>query len=411
MRPTTLQKEYFTKCFGCARFAYNRGLEKRIDAYKSKKKTPSFFDLCADIRNLRGQDEYKWLNDVPALTLNYSLLNLDHAYKRFFKTGNGFPNFKSRKRSKDSVKFDPMSVKYDFNGYRVRIPKIGWVKICRNRSFDPTSVKMQATTVVRDACGDYWCNVPVEDGILPEPKAKVLEETAVGIDMGIHDLAILSDGTKVRNPRFSESEERRIAKMQRCLARKRNGWKNDEESRRYARFRSKLARVYRRTENRRTDFLQKVSTEIIRRYSTICLEDLNVGGMMRNHNLARSISSASWSRFSSMLEYKAERCGTNILRVGRFDASSQLCSVCGFRNSETKDLSIREWTCPRCGAHHDRDVNAAINIKEMALKKYFNNQSPAVTGITDADGVDSESDMGMGFSTRNYAPDEASMKN
>lgn len=282
MNPTASQEEYFAKCFGCARFVYNHALKEQTDAYSSKKKSLSFFDLCANIRELRRQPEYGWLNDVPAMTLNYSLLNLDNAYKRFFKTKGGFPHFKSKKHSRDAVKFDP-------------------------------------------------------------------------------------------------------------------------PSKRYLRYRAKLARVHRHIENRRTDFLQKATTGILRRYDTVCLEDLNVKGMMRNHSLAGAIGSVAWSRFNSMLEYKAERYGKNILRIGRFDASSQTCSACGYRNAEVKDLSVREWTCPQCGAHHDRDVNAAMNIKALSLREYFNKQRPTVTGITDADGADSESDAGTGFPVRNYA--------
>ena len=410
MKPTASQEEYFAKCFGCARFVYNHALKAKTGAYSSEKKNLSFFDLCADIRELQRQPEYGWLNDVPALTLNYSLLNLDSAYKRFFKTKGGFPHFKSKKRSRDAVKFDPSSVKYDFEKFRVRIPKLGWVKICQNRHFDPAAVKAQATTVFRDACGDYWCCVPVEDGVLPEPKAKVREETAVSYDVGVKVFAAGSDGTVIENPRFSETEEARIAKMQRGLARKHKGGKDDPPSKRYIRYRTKLARVHRHIENRRTDFLQKTTTEILRRYDTVCLEDLNVKGMMRNHSLAGAIGSVAWSRFNSMLGYKAERYGKNILRIGRFDASSQTCSACGYRNAAVKDLTVREWTCPQCGAHHDRDINAAVNIKSMALKQYFNNQSPAVTGITDADGADSENEAGTRSPARNYASDETSMK-
>lgn len=408
MNPTASQEEFFAKCFGCARFVYNHALKEKIGAYSSGKKSLSFFDLCANIRELRRQPEYGWLNDVPAITLNYSLLNLDNAYKCFFKMKGGFPKFKSKKRSRDAVKFDPANVRYDFDGFRVRIPKLGWVKICQNRYFDPAAVKVQALTVSRDACGDYWCCVPVEDGALPEPKAKVREETAVSYDVGVKVFAAGSDGTVIENPRFSEAEEARIAKMQRGLARKHRGGKDDSPSKRYLRYRTKLARVHRHIENRRTDFLQKTTTGILRRYDTVCLEDLNVKGMMANHHLAGAIASASWSRFNSMLEYKAERYGKNILHIRRFDASSQTCSACGYRNAEVKNLDVREWTCPQCGAHHDRDLNAAVNIKSMALKQY---QSPAVTGITDADGADSENEARTRSPARNYASDETSMEN
>ena len=410
MKPTDAQKEFLSKCFGCTRFVYNHALSEKIDAYRNDGKTLSFFDLCASIRALKNQEEYSFLKEVPALSLNYSLLNLSNAYSHFFKTKSGFPKYKSKKHCRDSVKFEPDSTKYDFTNFKVRIPKVGWITICRNRTFDPASVKLNSTTVSRDACGDYWCTVSFEDGTLPEPKAKVRKETAVGIDMGISEFAVLSSGEKIPNPRFSERDEQRIAKAQRCLARKSRGAKDGVPSKRYVRYRTKLARIHRSIENRRTDFLQKLSTDLIRRFETVCVEDLNVKGMMQNPSLAGAIGSASWSEFVRMLGYKADWHGVNLLRAGRFEPTSQLCSACGYRNPDTKDLSVREWTCPVCGTRHDRDVNAAVNIMNTAIEKHFNKQSPAVTGITDADGVDSENNAEMRSPECDYASVETSMQ-
>ena len=411
MMPTRVQSEYFSKCFGCMRYVYNYALSEKIKAYSDEKKTLSFFDLCTIIRELRKEDEHKWLNDVPALSLNYSLLNLNNAYNHFFKTKSGFPKYKSKKQCRDSVKFDSQRTKYDFSTFKVRIPKIGWVKLCKERTFDVTTVKINSTTVSRDACGTYWCTVSIEDGVLSEPKAKVTKETAIGIDMGVSEFATLSNGEKIQNMRFSEKEELRIAKMQRCLARKNRGGKGENPSNRYLRFRKKIARKHRQIESRRTDFLQKLSTDLVRKYDTICIEDLNVKGMMQNHSLAGAVGSVSWYSFVRMLEYKSEWYGVNLLKAGRFDPTSQTCSVCGYCNNGTKDLSVREWTCPECGTHHDRDINAAINIMNAAIERYFNEQGPAVTGITDADGVDSESKTETSFQTCDYASDETSMQN
>ena len=245
MMPTLVQAEYFSKCFGCMRYVYNYALSEKIKAYSDEKKTLSFFELCTIIRELRKEDEHKWLNEVPALSLNYSLLNLNNAYNQFFKTKAGFPKYKSKKRCGDSVKFDSRRTKYDFSTFKVRIPKIGWVKLCHERTFDPSAVKVNSTTVSRDACGTYWCTVSIEDGVLPKPKAKVTKETAVGIDMGVSEFATLSNGEKIQNMRFSEKEESRIAKMQRCLARKNRGGKDEQPSNRYLRFRKKIARKHR----------------------------------------------------------------------------------------------------------------------------------------------------------------------
>ena len=411
MKPTVVQAEYFLKCFGCMRYVYNYALSEKIKAYSDEKKTLSFFDLCALVRALRKDNEHKWLNEVPALSLNYSLLNLNNAYNQFFKTKSGFPKYKSKKQCRDSVKFDSQRTKYDFSTFKVRIPKIGWVKLCKERTFDVTTVKINSTTVSRDACGTYWCTVSIEDGLISEPKAKVTKETAIGIDMGVSEFATLSNGDKIQNMRFSEKEESRIAKMQRCLARKNRRSKNEQPSNRYLRFRKKIACKHRQIESRRTDFLQKLSTDLVRKYDTICIEDLNVKGMMRNHSLAGAVSSVSWSSFVRMLEYKSEWYGVNLLKTGRFDPTSQTCSICGYRNNGTKDLSVRDWTCPECGTHHDRDINAAINIMKAAIERHFNQQSPAVTGITDVDGADSESKTGTSSRICNYASDETSMQN
>lgn len=410
MKPTKAQSEYFSKCFGCMRYVYNYALAEKIKAYTNEKRTLSFFDLCAIIRELRKDDGHKWMNEVPAMSLNYSLLNLNNAYNHFFKTKAGFPKYKSKKHCRDSVKFDAQSTKYDFSSFQVRIPKIGWVKLCHERTFDQSTIKVNSTTVSRDACGTYWCTVSIEDGVLPKPKAKVTKEAAVGIDMGISEFATLSNGEKIQNMRFSEKEESRIARMQRCLARKNRGSKNEQPSNRYLRFKKKIACKHRRIENSRTDFLQKLSAGLVTKYDTICIEDLNVKGMMHNHNLAGAISSVSWSSFVRMLEYKSEWHGVNLLKTGRFAPTSQTCSVCGYRNNGTKDLSVRDWTCPECGTHHDRDVNAAINILNAAIERHFNQQSPAVTGITDVDGADSESKTGPGSRICDYASDEASMQ-
>ena len=411
MKPTKAQSEYFSKCFGCMRYVYNYALAEKIKAYTNEKKTLSFFELCAIIRELRKDDEHKWLNEVPALSLNYSLLNLNNAYNHFFRTKFGYPKYKSKKDRHDSVKFEPNSTRYDFKNYKVRIPKLGWVRLCMGRTFDVSAVKINSTTVSRDACGTYWCTVTIDDGNTVPPKVKVERGSSIGIDVGISDFAVLSDGTRLPNMQFSERSQKQFARAQRCMARKQRDAKGTPASRRYERYRIKLARLHRAVENRRTDYLQKTSTMLVRQYDTICIEDLNVKGMMHNHNLAGSIASVSWSSFVRMLEYKSEWYGVNLLKAGRFDPTSQTCSVCGYRNNGTKDLSVREWTCPECGTRHDRDINAAINIVNTAIERHFNEQSPAVTGITDADGADSESKIKTSSQTCNYASDETSMQN
>lgn len=404
MKPTKAQEAFLEKCFGCCRFVYNYALNERIEAYKNEKKTLSFFDQCKMVRELKKQEEYAWLGEVSSTSLNYSLLNLNNAYNQFFKTKQGFPNFKSKKRSKDSIKFASDKTRYDFEQFKVRIPKLGWVRICKDKFFDQSSVKINATTVSRDKCGTYWCSVSVDDGIPLPTKAKVTKETAIGLDMSLSEFATLSTGEKIPNMRFSE--EKAIAKAQKCLARKVGYRKGETPSKRFLLYKIKLVKKHRKIANRRTDFLHKLSTDLVRKYDTICVEDLNVNGMMKNHNLAGAISSVAWSEFFRMITYKCDWYGKNLLKSGRFDATSQVCSGCGYRNANTKDLSVREWTCPECGTHHDRDVNAAINIMNMAIERDF----PSVRGITGADGADSESNNGTSSHICNYASDETPMK-
>jgi putative transposase len=359
LKPTVKQQQQLSQTFGCARFIYNWGLEKKTKAWTNEHKTLSYFELAKELTLLKQNEEYQWLKDVPNECLQQSLRNLDNAYTQFFKAHKGFPKFKSKKRSKNSAKY-LNAVYFDFDNWKVRIPKCGWVKLRKNKPFDTTSTKQGTLTVTRDKCGEYWCTIVVEDNEPTKLKAKVSDETAVGIDLGIKQFAILSDGTKFDNPKYYEQAQRKLRVLQRKFARTKKGSKRHEAAK------LKVARQYRKVVNKRLDFLHKLSTYLTEHYDTICLENLNVEGMMKNHHLAKSIQSASWSEFVRQLNYKAEWNGKNVVYIGRFEPSSKTCSECGYVNKELK-LSDREWVCPQCGAELDRDVNAAINIKRFAL--------------------------------------------
>ena len=361
LKPTVKQQQQLNMFFGCARFVYNWGLNQKIQSYKQDKKTVSYIEIAHELTKLKKQDNYAWLNYCVTESLQQSLRCLDMAFVRFFREKKGFPKFKTKKKSRDSVKFIN-SVHFNFDGWEIKIPKIGWVKLCKNKTFDVTSCKIGTLTVSRDKCGEYWCTIVVDDLQPKQLKTKIALETSVGIDLGIKDYAILSDGTKYGNPKYLEKYSRKLAHLNKVFARSKKGSKNHEK------LRMKLARLYRRIAYMRSDFTHKLSTDIIRRFDTICLEDLNVEGMMKNHHLANSIQSAAWSEFVRQLEYKADLYGKNIVFIGRFEPSSKTCSKCGYINSELT-LSVREWTCPQCGEHHDRDVNAAINIRDFALHK------------------------------------------
>ena len=383
LSPTNKQQQRLSQFCGCARFIYNWGLDRAIKQYEETKKPFSYNDLAKELTLLKQQDDTKWLKDCPAVCLQQSLRNLDTAFRNFFRKCGQFPKFKSRKQSKNVCKFIA-SVQFDFSLWRVKIPKIGWVKLRHNRTFDLSTCKLGTLTVYRDKCGTFWCTVLVSTDEQPLPKAKVVEHTSVGVDLGLKDYAILSDGTKYANPKFLERTQKHLTTLQRKFARTRNGSKRHERRRLY------LARCYRRITDQRVDYLHKVSSDLIHKYDTICLEDLNVDGMLKNHCLAKGIQSASWSEFVRQLVYKAEWYGKNVVFVGRFEPTSQLCSSCGSQNKAVKDLSVRQWTCPVCGAVHDRDVNAAKNIKDLGLRSLNTDKPiPSASGIMDVEGNDS----------------------
>ena len=359
IKPTRKQSEQLSKTFGCARFIYNWGLKRKMTAWSEEHKSVSYFDLAKELTGLKKNDEFSFLNEVPSESLQQSLRNLENAYTSFFKAKKGFPKFKSKKRSKDCAKY-LNAVRLDFEGWKVWIPKCGWTKLCKNKAFDAENVKLGTLTVTRDKCGDYWCVILVDDGLPSKPKAKVSEGTTVGIDLGIKDYAILSDGTRYGNPKYLEHNMLRLKHLQRRFSKTVKGSKRRETLRR------KIARLYRHVSNQRTDFIHKMTTEMLSRYDSVCLENLNVEGMMKNHHLALAIQSAAWSEFVRQMVYKSEWYGKNVIFIGRFEPSSKTCHKCGYINKDLR-LSDREWVCPECGEVLDRDVNAAINIKAFGL--------------------------------------------
>lgn len=354
------QKQTLDKAFGCVRFIYNWGLDKKKEAWLKDKKGISYFELSRELPSLKKDGEHEWLKDCPSESIQQSLRCLDNAFTNFFKKKTNFPRFKSKKHSKQSIKF-VNNIVVDFEKYRVKVLKLGWLKLRKNREFDVKTCKIGTVTISKDRCGDYWCVILVDDNTPVEPKAKVEWDKAVGIDMGIKSYATLSDGTKIGNPKFLEKELKHLKRLQQSFSKK----QMDSNRREVARI--KIAKLYRKITNKQEDFINKLASYLVKsEYTTFCVEDLNITGMTQNHNLAKSISSASWSEFIRQLEYKSEWAGKNVIKIGRFDPSSKMCNNCGYRNQELK-LTDREWVCPVCGEKHDRDVNAAINIKKMAL--------------------------------------------
>ena len=373
--PTASQREFFEKSFGCARYVYNWALNMRIEAYQQRKERLSYADLCKMLTHLKKEEDKLWLNEVTTECLQQSIRNMDSAFTRFFREKKGFPKFKSKKDSRKSYKAIN-SVQIDFDTARIKLPKVGWVKFHRNRTFDG---KMGTATVTKTASGKYYVSILVDDGKSVPEKPRIEYATSVGIDVGIKDFAVLSDGTVFENPKYLEKAEARLKVLQRRLSRKQKGSNRRERARR------RVAEAYEKVRNCRTNFIHQVTSRILRENQTVIVEDLNIEGMMQNHNLAKHIASASWREFFRQLQYKCDWYGKNLVRIGRFEPSSKMCT-CGYVNKELK-LSQRDWICPVCGQRNDRDILAAINIKRFGLQQQnlIGNESPAARGVEDVE--------------------------
>ncbi len=352
--PNEYQKEQLAKFFGSSRFVYNLGLETKINAYVTHKKTLTCFDLTKQMKELKD-NEAKWLSECPSQVLQMSLRNLDNAYTKFFK-GYGFPKFKN-KYSKQSIQF-PQRVSVNFNNNTIVLPKLKNVDIILNRKFNGN---IKTVTVSKTTTNKYFVSILVENQDLIPDKKPVRQDTTVGIDMGIKTFATLSDGTSFENLKLMRHNLKKLIVEQRKLARKKV-----VKGSNYLKQKLVVAKLHERISNQRTDYLHKISKLIVSNYDTICLEDLNIKGMMSNRKLALAIGEVGWNQFESMLKYKCEWYGKNLIYIGRFEPSSKICSSCGKINKELK-LHHRNWTCV-CGLTHDRDANAATNIKNFGLR-------------------------------------------
>lgn len=365
--------EFFEKSFGCVRFVYNWALNQRIEAYQKDGTRISWVESCRRLTELKKQEDTKWLCEVANQSLQSSIRNMDRAFTRFFREKKGFPKFKSKKHGKQSFQFVDQ-VYIDFETYKVKLPKIGKVKFGKNKTFDG---KIGTCTVSKTPTGKYYISILVDDGKPMIEKAPITIDTSVGIDVGIKDFAVLSNGQVYSNPKFYEKDEKRLKVLQRRLSRKQKG------SNRRERARLAVAKQHEKIKNHRVNFIHQVTSKIVRENQTVIIEDLNVEGMLKNHNLSKHIASVSWSEFFRQLQYKCDWQGKNLLRIGRFEPSSKMC-LCGYIN---KDLTLkdREWDCPQCGRHNDRDLLAAVNIKRLGLQKqnFIREISPVVNGVGD----------------------------
>ena len=352
--PDQEQSVQLAKTFGCCRFVYNAGLETKNTAYRMRGVNLTCFDLIKQATE--AKKELTWLSEVPSQALQMALRNLDNAFTNFFRHGAAFPRFKSKYR-KQSFQL-PQGVKVDFDGGKIFLPKCKWVAAVLHRKFEGT---IKTTTVSRTATGKYFVSVLVDMPICAAKLKSVNPATAVGLDLGIKTFLVTSDGEEFKNQKFLSRNLKRLRVEQRSLARKEKGSQNRQKQRLV------VAKLHEKIRNQRSDYLHKLSTDLLNRYGTLCFEDLHVKGMVRNRPLARSISEQGWAEFRRMCDYKAETYGKHVIQIGRFEPSSKMCSTCGATNHQLT-LKDRSWQCSSCSTVHDRDLNAAINIKDFGCR-------------------------------------------
>ena len=351
--PTEEQKRILARTFGCCRFVYNWALRQKTDTFYNEQRRLYYKDVSEALTQLKKQPEYTWLSEVSSVPLQQALRHLDKAFVNFFEGRAQYPTFKKR-RNQQSATYTDNAFKWD--GTSLTLAKMDApLDIVWSLPL-PKGAKPSSVTITKDCADRYFVSILVEEDI----HELETSDTAIGADLGLKSFVVLSDGEAIGNPKFLKIDEKKLARAQRQHAKKKKGSKNRNKAR------IRVARIHARITDRRRDFSHKLSTRLIRENQTICVESLAVKNMVKNHSLAKAISDVGWSEFVSQLEYKAQWYGRHLVKIDKWYPSSKRCFDCG-HILDSLSLDVREWTCPECGVHHDRDINAAKNILAVGL--------------------------------------------